>query len=125
MTKRSIKPGKGTDPVLDNEFYQGIEPGIRDAVRLLRDNGINTTCSCEHEMYIQFEGDSHHFDTVRAIHHLLFSHGWRNYLITTRHGQPPDGFHYNRGEIRFGEWMWAPLAVPYYDGKVEFGKWHD
>ena len=33
-------------------WYDSIEPGIRPFVRLLRDNGINTTCSCEHTMTI-------------------------------------------------------------------------
>lgn len=34
-------------------FYEHIEEPIRELVKLLRDNGINTTCSCGHEMSIQ------------------------------------------------------------------------
>lgn len=35
-----------------NEFYSNIEEPIRGIVRELRDNGINTVCSCGHEMYV-------------------------------------------------------------------------
>lgn len=34
-------------------YKENIEEEIRDIVRLLRDNGINTECSCGHDMYIQ------------------------------------------------------------------------
>ena len=34
-------------------FYSQIEPGVRKWVRLLRDAGINTECSCGHQGYIQ------------------------------------------------------------------------
>lgn len=34
-------------------YEQHIEPEVREVVRALRNNGINTTCSCGHEMYIE------------------------------------------------------------------------
>jgi len=34
-------------------YDQFIEHPLRDLVRVLRKNGINTECSCGHEMYIQ------------------------------------------------------------------------
>jgi len=34
-------------------FYLEIEEGVREAVRALRNAGINTECSCHHEGYIQ------------------------------------------------------------------------
>ena len=37
------------------EFYMNIEPAIRDIVKTLRDNGVNTTCSCGHEMYVEVD----------------------------------------------------------------------
>lgn len=48
-----------------------IEEPIRDLVRYLRDNGINTECSCGHEGYIQCQylPDGQLFD----IHKLLFN----------------------------------------------------
>lgn len=87
----------------DTAFYQDIEPGVREIVRLLRDNGINTTCSCEHEGYIEFElvGLAHE---VKAIHDLLFNTGLRGYKIETIFGQPPDGFWYHRGTIKLNTW---------------------
>ena len=85
------------------EFYKGIEPGVRDIVRLLRDNGINTLSSCEHEKYIQFNlvGLAYEID---VIHNLLFNAGLRGYCIETIFGQPPDGFLYHRGTIYLDRW---------------------
>ena len=38
------------------DWYDCIELAVRDVVKELRNNGINTTCSCGHKMVIQ--GDS-------------------------------------------------------------------
>lgn len=84
------------------EFYKNIEPGVRDLVRLLRDNGINTTSSCEHERYIQFDvwqdGDP---ELVRS---LLYHAGYRGFKIETVLGQPPDGISYHRATLHLNEW---------------------
>ncbi len=37
------------------DWYDIIEEPIRPFVRYLRDNGINTVCSCGHDMTIQAE----------------------------------------------------------------------
>lgn len=46
-----------------------IEEPVRDIVRLLRDHGFNTDCSCGHEMYIQcrlsLDGE------IKRLHDLL------------------------------------------------------
>lgn len=34
-------------------FYGDVEEGVREWVRLLRNAGLNTECSCHHEGYIQ------------------------------------------------------------------------
>jgi hypothetical protein len=34
-------------------YERVIEEPIRDVVRLLRNNGFNTECSCAHKMYVQ------------------------------------------------------------------------
>lgn len=54
------------------DWYDNIEPGVRDVVKYLRDNGINTECSCEHEMSIQcqFVVDG----TIQIIHNLLYNY---------------------------------------------------
>lgn len=36
-----------------NWYEEFIEEPIRDIVKLLRENGFNTECSCGHDMYIQ------------------------------------------------------------------------
>ena len=37
----------------DLQFYGEIEEGVRGWVKLLRNAGLNTECSCHHEGYIQ------------------------------------------------------------------------
>ena len=37
---------------MDTEFYNQIEEKVRPYVKALRDSGLNTTASCEHEGYI-------------------------------------------------------------------------
>lgn len=60
-------------------YEECIEPEVRELVRLLRNNGFNTTCSCGHEMYVECsyvpDGD------VKRLHDLLFNSGYRNYSI--------------------------------------------
>ena len=36
-------------------YVQYIEEGVREAVKRLRNRGINTECSCHHDMEIQFQ----------------------------------------------------------------------
>lgn len=57
-----------------SEWYDTIEPGIRPIVRLLRDNGINTTCSCEHTMRV--EADWQLDEELRVIYGLLCEQGY-------------------------------------------------
>jgi len=37
------------------DWYDTIEEPVRNIVKMLRENGINTQCSCGHDMYIQCE----------------------------------------------------------------------
>lgn len=57
-----------------------IEKPIIDLVRLLRDNGFNTQCSCGHEKYVECQyipgGD------IQRLDNLLFDNGYKNYEIT-------------------------------------------
>lgn len=62
-----------------DDWYNRIEPRIREIVRLLRDNGINTECSCEHEKYVQCQYINDGF--IREVDNLLFHAGFRNYSI--------------------------------------------
>ncbi len=60
-----------------NEFYREIEEPIRDIVRTLRDNGVNTTCSCGHDIYV--EADIIPDGMLQTIHRTLF-----NYLAESK-----------------------------------------
>jgi len=59
-------------------YEENIEPPIRDLVKLLRDNGFNTECSCGHKMYVQCQiipdGE------LQRLHNLLFEH-YKDYSI--------------------------------------------
>lgn len=53
------------------DWYEyNIEEPVRDLVKHLRNNGINTECSCAHEMYIQcqFIPDG----SIHELHRLLY-----------------------------------------------------
>jgi hypothetical protein len=62
----------------DNGWYEKkIEPEVRELVRLLRNNGVNTTCSCGHEMFIEasYIPDESIMETYRLIcNHLHENH---------------------------------------------------
>lgn len=55
-----------------NEWYLSLEEPIRDIVKALRDNGINTVCSCGHEMYVQ--ADLIPDGQLQTIHRTLFNY---------------------------------------------------
>jgi hypothetical protein len=61
-----------------NWYEEFIEPEIRDIVKILRDNGINTESSCGHKMWIQFQVLD---NEVMKVDKLLCNLGYRNYLI--------------------------------------------
>ena len=51
-------------------YEENIEEPVRDLVRVLRNNGFNTECSCGHEKYIQcqyvLDGE------IKRLHNLLY-----------------------------------------------------
>ena len=57
---------------MTKEWYLEIEEPIREFVKVLRDNGINTTCSCGHNMYI--EADLIPDGQLQVIHRTLFNY---------------------------------------------------
>jgi len=84
---------------MNRDWYEEcIEPGIRPVVRLLRENGINTQCSCEHEMYVQCEIHTDGF--VMVVDELLYNNGYRNYTISIIHKRV-DGHLYSCMTITF------------------------
>lgn len=66
------------------DWYSTIEEPVREIVRQLRDNGINTICSCGHEMWVQAELnlDGQLFTLHKALATYLFERGLQaNYEI--------------------------------------------
>lgn len=65
------------------DWYDNIEAPIRPLVKLLRDNGFNTYCSCGHEMKVDcdltLDGE------MKRLHDLLAHNGHRNYTIILYH----------------------------------------
>lgn len=62
-----------------NWYEENIEPEIRNIVRILRNNGINTESSCGHRMEIQFQIlDS---EEVNNLDRILYNEGFRDYKI--------------------------------------------
>jgi hypothetical protein len=51
-------------------FYLQLEEGVRNAVRVLRNNGINTICSCHHEGYIQAESCDPYTEQVAILNSM-------------------------------------------------------
>lgn len=87
-----------------NKFWEGVETPIRSEVRLLRDNGFNTTCSCGHEMYIELELGNH-MDEVERLATLLVENGYKDFKIECTLQVPADGFWVRRATIYFNGWM--------------------
>jgi len=66
----------------DKDWYEKkIEKPIMNLVKILRDNGFNTICSCGHypEPYIQMETYSPY--EVEQLCNLLEANGFKNYTI--------------------------------------------
>lgn len=58
---------------MEYEWYKCIEEPVRELVKKLRNNGINTFCSCGHAMWIQCEttDPSTELDTIYNVMHEL------------------------------------------------------
>ena len=85
-------------------YEEYIEEPIRGIVKVLRDNGVNTTSSCGHEMTVQ--ADVMVSGQLQVIHNTLF-----NYLIDK---QPELEYDITvRLEVRKGMlWRcWAEISI--------------
>lgn len=68
------------------DWYDCIEEPIRDLVRLLRNNGFNTTCSCGHAMIIEM---AHAPEDAERLWTLLIEHDIHHFqLICYWEGEP-------------------------------------
>jgi hypothetical protein len=66
-----------------NWYEKYIEKPIRPLVKLLRDNGYNTECSCGHKMYVQCQYPWIDNGEFYRLDMLLFNNGYRDYKIET------------------------------------------
>jgi len=94
----------------DNWYDQFIEDPLIDIVKFLRNNGINTECSCAHEGYIQCQYNVG--DDMAHLHRLLFlyhhEHGLPiNYKVTIEH-TVRDGHSYDTLNIDLSEFPTLP-----------------
>jgi hypothetical protein len=60
-------------------YESNIEPEIREQVKLLRNNGINTICSCGHKMYV--DAEVYCDEDVRTVYNVLIENGYKNFEI--------------------------------------------
>ncbi len=71
------------------QFYNEIETGVRHFVFLLRNEGINTECSCHHEGYIQCQTNDPTTE-LRRIKTVMIEEGIENYEIEIRYSGAPN-----------------------------------
>ena len=62
-----------------NWYEKNIEKPVRQLVKLLRENGFNTECSCGHKMYVQCQYTTD--GEIKRLDNFLFDNGYRNYEI--------------------------------------------
>lgn len=62
-----------------NWYEEAIEEPIRSLVKLLRDNGFNTTSSCGHKMYVEME--CYNPQDIMRLYNLLITHGFEKIII--------------------------------------------
>jgi hypothetical protein len=60
-------------------YLINIEEPVRDIVMALRNNGVNTTCSCGHEMYIECE--YYEDEELQNIYCALIELGFDKYRV--------------------------------------------
>ncbi len=99
------------------DWYEGnVEEGVRDVVKMLRDNGVNTCSSCHHDMTIQcvvfVDGQ------LQDVHNLLYSHLLSrgeevSYELVVSH-------HVEKGAI-----LYTSLEVRLHRPKVQDGVGHE
>lgn len=85
------------------DWYDELETPIRDIVRLLRDNGFNTTSSCGHEMVVEV-ADIQHCDETERLATLLLENGHKGFVIRCHIEVPPDGYWARSMTLKLNAW---------------------
>jgi len=60
-------------------YEEAIEEPIRPLVKLLRDNGFNTTCSCGHKMSVEME--CYDPEDITRLYNLLMENDYEKFII--------------------------------------------
>lgn len=102
-------------PACETWYERHIEEPIRPLVKLLRENGINTTCSCGHEMYVECE---YYGDELYGLYCLLFNNGYRKFKIEAHVGYGWNGLATGHS---FGMTIWLPRADGEFSGRMNGG----
>ena len=76
-------------------YEKHIEEPIRELVKLLRNNGINTTCSCGHEMYCECETYGNYYDESNGVFNLLVGNGYKHFKIEVIKGIDKTGLKFS------------------------------
>jgi len=85
-----------------NWYLINIEEPIRDLVRRLRNEGVNTNCSCGHEMWIGFDSNDPSAD-LRNIKTVLLELKLHNWKVTIEEFDVGGQIFYARGMLRLEE----------------------
>ena len=97
-------------------YEKNIEEPIRELVKLLRNNGINTICSCGHEMYCECETYGNFYDEAKGVYDLLVKNGYKHFRIEEVRGIDETGRNY----------ACLTVWIPKLDGKLSeivFNNW--
>lgn len=65
-----------------DDWYKQIEEPVRELVKLLRNNGFNTFCSCGHKNplpYVQMEWYAR--EDIQKLYSLLWDNGYKNFEL--------------------------------------------
>lgn len=65
----------------ETDWYDTIEEPIRNLVKILRDNGFNTTCSCGHMPNPNVEMEWYEDSELTKLYNLLVENGFKNFTI--------------------------------------------
>ncbi len=87
-----------------SSWYDDIEAPIRTHVKLLRDNGFNTTCSCGHGMWVELELGNN-LDEGERLARFLQENGYHQFHLSTELFAHPKSLWIRRAKVHFGDYV--------------------
>ena len=85
------------------QFWNDIESEIRPMVKLLRENGFNTTCSCGHDMTVEIT--ILHTDEAERMATMLVDAGFKGFRVDIELAVPTDGLWDRRMTLQLNGWL--------------------